>query len=107
MTYGKRENLKCSATSLPFSHPIGISQGWLQMLYTVLLILAVWVLLSFIIAFPLGEMMHIGSGESPESLVKDDDPALEGRRRNRNRTRPEPRHAGLPVRKQQKDVVFR
>ena len=97
LTYSKTENLKCSATRLPFPHPVTVSQGWLQMLYTVLLILAIWVLLSVIVAFPLAEMMHTGSGENPEGLVKDDDPASKGRRRSRKRSRTESRRADLPV----------
>jgi len=79
----------------------------------VLLVLAIWVLISFIIAFPLGEMMHIGSREEPKSRLSDadpalenDDPTLEGHRHNRHRTRLEPRHADLPVHKRDKDVVF-
>jgi hypothetical protein len=76
------------------------------MLYTGLLILAIWVVISFIVSLPLAKMMHIGSGEGPKGLLKDDDPALKGRRRSRNRTRPKPA-ADLPARKQQKDVVFR
>ena len=84
------------------------------MLSTVLLILAIWVLLSVIISLPLGEMMHIGSGESPKSPLKDkepalrdDDPAPKGRRRSRQRTRPELRRADLPVPNRQKDAAFR
>jgi hypothetical protein len=56
------------------------NSGAPEMLSTLLLILTIWILFSLIIAFPLAKMMHVGSGEGPESLLRSDkDPAQEGR----------------------------
>ena len=99
---------------LALPNSITASQERPDMLSTVLLILAIWVVLSFIVSLPLARMMHIGSGENPESsqrdkepALRDDDPALKGRRRSRRRARAELRRADLSLLKRQKDAVSR